>query len=166
MLSFIVAMSENYVIGKNGNVPWHLPADLKIFKEITSSGTKTMIMGRKTFESLPKVLPGRKHIILTGNKDYKVNDSNIEVIHSIDELTPYINSFEEYFVIGGGEIFSLLFPYVKRLYLTIIHHDFEGDTYFPNFDKSQWKVTKLHEGKIDADNKYKHTYLLLEWKGC
>lgn len=155
-------MSENYVIGKDGNLAWHLPSDLKKFKEITSSGSRTMIMGRKTFESLPKVLPGRKHIVLTKNVDYKINDINVEILHSIKELSPYINSSEEYFVIGGGKIFSLLLPYTKRMYLTIIHHPFEGDTYFPKFDKSQWKVIECSEGKVDEENKYRHTYLILD----
>jgi dihydrofolate reductase len=155
-------MSENYIIGKEGQLPWYLPEDLKFFKEITSSGTKTMIMGRKTFQSLPKVLPGRKHIILTRNTDYEVEDENVEVVYSIDSLKPYIDRKEEYYVIGGGEIFELLFPFTERLYLTIIHHHFEGDTYFPKFDKSTWKIVNSYEGKVDENNKYNHTYLILD----
>jgi dihydrofolate reductase len=164
MLSFVVAMSENYVIGKDGTLPWHLPEDLKKFKEITLSGSKTMIMGRKTFESLPRVLPGRKHIILTRDKSYKVDDANVEVIHNIEGLKPYANSQEEYFVIGGGELFSMLFPYAKRIYLTILHHHFEGDTYMPQFDMKDWKVVESHEGIINEKNIYRHTYLTLERK--
>jgi dihydrofolate reductase len=162
MLSFVVAMSENYVIGKAGSLPWHLPEDLRKFKEITSSGSKTMIMGRKTFESLPKVLPGRKHIILTRDKNYKFDDANIEVIHHLEALKPYVDSKEEYFVIGGGELFSLLLPCTKRIYLTILHQDFEGDTYMPQFDPKNWTVVETYEGTVDENNKYKHTYLTLE----
>lgn len=162
MLSFVVAISENYIIGKDGNLAWHLPEDLKRFKEITSSGSKTMIMGRKTFDSLPKVLPERKHIVLTRNTNVFIDDTNVEIIHRVESLKPYIDTNEEYFVIGGGEIFSLLMPYVKRMHLTIIHHHFEGDTYFPKFDKSQWKVSECSEGVIDQNNKFKHTYLVLD----
>ncbi len=162
MLSFVVAMSENRVIGKDGTLPWHMPEDLKKFKEITLSGSHTMIMGRRTFESLPRVLPGRKHIVLTRNKDFKVQDENVEVIHSIESLKPYADSQEEYFVIGGGELFAMLLPYTKRIYLTIIHHDFEGDTYMPQFDMTEWKVAQSYEGKVDENNKYSHTYLTLE----
>jgi dihydrofolate reductase len=162
MLSFVVAMSENCVIGMGGTLPWHLPEDLKKFKEITSSGSKTMIMGRKTFESLPRVLPGRKHIILTRDKNYKIDDANVEVIHNLESLKPYTDSEEEYFVIGGGEIFSMLFPYTQRMYLTIIHHHFEGDTYIPQYEENHWKIIESYEGKVDENNKYKHTYLTLE----
>lgn len=162
MISFVVAISENYVIGKAGTLPWYLPEDLKRFKEITLSQSKTMIMGRKTFESLPRVLPGRKHIILTSNKNYKASNPQVEAIYSMEDLQPYVKSSEEYFVIGGGQIFKALLPYVNRIYLTIIHEDFEGDTYFPRIDKSQWEVSECYEGKIDEKNKYKHTYLTLE----
>lgn len=162
MLSFVAAISENYVIGREGTLPWYLPEDLKKFKEITSSQSKTMIMGRKTFESLPKILPGRKHIVLTSNPDYKIIHTDVKVVHNLEDLSPYINNDEEYFVIGGGEVFKTLLPYAKRIYLTIIHEKFEGDTYFPAFDKSKWKVTECYEGRIDEKNKYKHTYLTLD----
>lgn len=162
MLSYVVAMSENNVIGMSGRLPWHLPEDLKKFKEITSSGTKTMIMGRKTFESLPRILPGRKHVILTRSKDFKVPDENVQVLYSLDKLTPFIESKEEYYVIGGGELFVQLMPYVSRIYLTILYHDFIGDTLFPEFDKNDWKITESYEGPVDENNKYKHTYLTLD----
>jgi dihydrofolate reductase len=162
MLSFVVAMSENRVIGKEGTLPWYLPEDLQRFREITSSGSKTMIMGRKTFESLPRVLPGRKHIILTRDKSFRIEDANVEVIHGLEALKPYIDSEDEYFVIGGGELFTALLSYAKRIYLTIIHHYFEGDTYMPRYDENQWKVTESYEGKVDENNKYQHTYLTLD----
>lgn len=164
MLSYVVAVAKNNVIGKEGNLAWHLPDDLKKFKEITNSGSKTMIMGRKTFESLHKLLPGRKHIILTRNKDFNVDGDNVLIIHSIDALKPYIESEKEYYVIGGGEIFNILMPYTKRIYLTIIHQDFEGDTYFPEIKKDEWKEVERREGTVDEKNVYKHTYVTLERK--
>lgn len=161
MLSAVVAIAENNVIGKERSLAWYLPNDLKKFKDITMTASKTMIMGRKTFESLPKVLPGRKHIILTNNIGYKVNDENVDVVHSIEELKAYIGAEEEYFVIGGGQIFSLLFPYTNKMYITEIHETFEGDTFFPQYDKTEWKVIEQREGIIDDKSKYKHTFVTL-----
>lgn len=162
MLSFVVAISKNNVIGREQRLPWYLPNDLKKFKEITLSESKTMIMGRKTFESLPKVLPGRKHIILTKNKDYRVNDKNVDIVHDVEELMPLINAEEEYFVIGGAQIFSLLFPYTKKIYLTEVYDEIPGDTFFPPYDQGEWQVTEKVEGIVDEKNRYQHTFLVLE----
>ncbi|SKA78552.1 dihydrofolate reductase [Clostridium sp. USBA 49] len=162
MLSFVVAIANNNVIGKNEEMPWHLPNDLKRFKEITLSKSKTIIMGRKTFESLKKILPGRKHIVLTQNKNYKIENENVEVIYSIDDIMKYVDSNEEYFVIGGAQIFNSLFPYAKKIYLTEIYENFEGDAFFPQYDKSKWNIIERKEGMIDEKNKYKHTFLTLE----
>ena len=161
MLSFVVAVANNNVIGKNNSLVWSLPVDLKRFKDITMTQTKTMIMGRKTFEALPKVLPNRKHIVLTRNKNFKPNNKNVEILHDIKDLKPYIESEDEYFVIGGGEIFNLLMPYAKKFYLTIIHHDFEGDTFFPPYDEKDWSIIEHIEGTVDEKNKYKHTFLTM-----
>jgi dihydrofolate reductase len=162
MLSFVVAIANNNVIGKEKSLAWYLPNDLKKFKDITMSGSKTMIMGRKTFESLPKVLSDRKHIILTNNMDYKVIDENVKVVTNLVELKPYIEAKEEYFVIGGGQIFKLLFPYTNKMYVTEIHEYFEGDTFFPEYDKTNWKVIEKREGIVDDKSKFKHTFLTLE----
>lgn len=163
MLSFLVAISENNVIGKEQSLAWYLPNDLKKFRDITLSGSKTMIMGRKTFESLPKVLPNRMHIILTNNKDYKaIDEENVKVVHSIEEIKPYIDTKEEYYVIGGGQVFKLLFPYTNKMYITEIHENFNGDTFFPEYDKTKWKVLEKREGIVDDKSKYKHTFLTLE----
>lgn len=162
MLSFVVAISENNVIGKNGCLPWRLPEDLRFFKDITCTSTKTMIMGRKTFESLPKVLPGRKHIILTRNRNFRIFHEQADVVYDIESLKPYIEAADEYFVIGGAEIFKQLLPFTDRIYLTRIHKNFEGDTTFPEFDKDKWRTTLLFEGKLDKENIYPHTYLKLD----
>jgi dihydrofolate reductase len=162
MLSFVVAVSQNKVIGRDNALPWHLPEDLKRFKEITMSKTQTMIMGRKTFEALPKILPGRKHIILTRNKDYTVSHDDVEIIYTLKDLNPYIESDLEYFVIGGGEIFKMLLPYTQKMYLTIIHENFQGDTLFPKYDKDEWIVLDEAKKHADEKNKYDYTYLTLE----
>ncbi len=162
MLTFVVAVAKNKVIGNNNSLPWYLPNDLKFFKNKTLTGSKAMIMGRKTFESLPKLLPGRKHIILTQQKDYKVNNENVQVFHNIEELMPYVNDDEEYFVIGGAELFKILLPYVKKMYITEIHKDFPGDAFFPDYDQSDWEVKEKNEGIVDERNKYSHTFWTLE----
>lgn len=161
MISFVVAVANNNVIGKDNSLAWSLPVDLKRFKDITMTETKTMIMGRKTFDALPKVLPGRKHVVLTRNKHYTVNDKDVKILHNNEDLKFYIESKEEYFVIGGGEIFNLLMPYAEKIYLTIIHHNFEGDTFFPSYDENDWEVIENFEGVVDEKNKYRHTFLTL-----
>ena len=141
MLSMVVAIAENNVIGKDGTLIWHVAKDLKNFKRITVGATATMIMGRKTFESLGRVLPGRKHIVLTRNLDYKVDDPNVTIIHSYDEIKPYKESDEEYFVIGGGQLFHKLLPLTDRLYITWIGQSWPGDTYFPEIPSDEFSLT-------------------------
>lgn len=138
MLSAIVAVGNNNVIGGNNKLLWHLPEDLRRFKEITEGNV--IIMGRKTFESLPKILPNRFHVILTRDRDYRVLDERVKVVNSIDKLHSLVESDEEVFVIGGGEIYSLLLPYTQKIYLTRIYEDFTGDTFFPNIDFKDWNV--------------------------
>lgn len=128
MLSLIVAVTENGVIGKEGTLIWRIPSDLKYFKEKTMG--KRMIMGRKTFESLPGLLPGRKHVVLTRNKDYEVPEG-VELLHDFQEIHKYGEMEEEVFIIGGGEIFRHFLPECQRLYITWVKKDFQGDTYFP-----------------------------------
>lgn len=162
MLSFVVAVAKNNVIGIDNKMPWYLPNDLKKFKEVTTDKTKTMIMGRKTFESLPQILPDRQHIVLTRDKNYKVDDERVHVINNKESLNPYIKDEKEYFVIGGEEIFSLLFPYAKKIYLTEIYEDIKGDTFFPEYDEKDWKLIETKEGIIDEENKHLHVFKTLE----
>ena len=122
MLSTIVAIANNNVIGKDNKLIWHLPEDLKRFKQITTG--KNIIMGRKTFESLGRVLPNRKHIILCNDMEMDIDNENVEILDDISKLDKYINSDEENFVIGGATIYKLLMPYVNKLYITKINHDF------------------------------------------
>lgn len=116
MLSTIVAIANNNVIGKDNKLIWHLPEDLKRFKQITTG--KNIIMGRKTFESLGRVLPNRKHIILCNDMEMDIDNENVEILDDISKLDKYINSGEENFVIGGATIYKLLMPYVNKLYIT------------------------------------------------
>lgn len=143
MISIIVAIAENNVIGKDGLLIWHIPRDLKHFKEITLGST--IIMGRKTFESLGRVLPGRHHVVLTRNKDYKIDDPNVTIIHSMDEIQPFIDDEKENFIIGGGQLFAAMLPKAQRLYLTWIGQSYEGDTYFPEIPAGEFHLTEEWE---------------------
>lgn len=139
MLSIIVAVAENNVIGGDNKLLWHIPEDLKRFKEITSG--HPIIMGRKTFESLPGILPNRKHIIITRDKNYTVDNENVEVIHTLSEvINKYKNSPESAFIIGGGEIYKQVIHNVDNLFLTKVFKSFEGDTSFPQVDFNEFVV--------------------------
>lgn len=164
MISYVVAMDKNNLIGKGNELPWHLPNDLEKFKKITTDKSKTIIMGRKTFESLPKILPDRHHIVLTRDKSYKIEDESVTVVNRVEDIKPLIEDAKEYFVIGGGEIFNLLFPYTSRMYITRIDASFEGDTFFKKYNENEWKVVGEKEGLIDENNKYKHKFIVLERK--
>lgn len=139
MLSIIVAIAENNIIGGDNKLLWHIPEDLKRFKAITSGNT--IIMGRKTFESLPGVLPNRKHVIITRDENYSVDNENVEVIHSLSEvINKYKNSSEPAFIIGGGEIYKQLIHNVDNLLLTKVFKSLDGDTSFPQIDLNEFAV--------------------------
>lgn len=148
-LSIIAAIGKNNELGLNNNLIWHLPSDLKYFKKVTSG--KTIIMGRKCFESLPGLLPNRKHIILTNNKDYNVDGATI--CHNIEYVLNYVkNTNDECFIIGGAKIYELFLPYAKKLYLTEIDATSRADVYFPKFDKELYEkeeIEKINENDID-----------------
>ena len=156
MLSLIVAMDENQLIGKNNALPWHLPADLKFFKKMTMN--HTIVMGRKTFESIGKVLPNRRNIILTRDENWKKRHE-VESYSSIEELQMHIEPAEKTFIIGGANLFAQVFPYVEEMLITQIHDSFDGDVYFPDFNQEDWKVDVLGKGIVDEKNLYSHTYL-------
>ena len=160
MLSIIVAKAKNNIIGKDNKLIWHISDDLKRFKELTTG--HPIIMGRKTFESLGKVLPNRKHIIFSHNPDFKVNDENVEVVHSLLQIQDYIDGKEEAFVIGGAMIYNFLMPYVKKMYVTQIEKDFEGDTFFPKINESVWKEISREKGPEDPENDFEYEYVIYE----
>ena len=157
MLSIIVAKAKNNIIGKDNQLIWNLPEDLKRFKDITSG--HTMIMGRKTFESLGRVLPNRKHVVFSQNPDFKVNDENVEVVHSMLQIQQYIESDEEVFVIGGAMIYGLLMPHVTKMYITQINQEFEGNVIFPKIDMEKWKIVDIQKGRQDEKNKLDYEYI-------
>lgn len=157
MLSIIVAVAENNVIGKDNKLIWHLPEDLKRFKEVTTG--HTIIMGRKTFESLGRILPNRKHVILCNDMKIDVENENVEILNDISMLDKYIESEEENFIIGGATIYKLLMPYAKKLYLTKIHEEFEGDVYFPIINEKEWKEIERIPGGKDEKNIYDYEYI-------
>ena len=156
MLTIIVAIANENVIGKDNKLIWNLPEDLKRFKEITT-GHK-IIMGRKTFESLGRVLPNRKHIILCNDMEMDIENENIEILDDISKLDKYINSDEECFVIGGATIYKLLMPYTSKMYITKINESFEGDVYFPEI-KEEWKEISREKGLQNEENPYDYEYI-------
>ena len=160
MLSIIVAKAKNNIIGKNNKIIWHLPEDLKHFKKLTTG--HTIIMGRKTFESLGKPLVNRKHIIFSQNPDFKVDDENVEVVHSLLQIQNLIEEKEEVFVIGGAMIYNFLMPYVKKMYVTEIEKDFEGDTFFPIIDSETWKETSREKAIKDENNNLDYYFVTYE----
>ena len=157
MLSIIVAKASNNVIGKNNSLIWHLPEDLKRFKALTTG--HTIIMGRRTFESLGRVLPNRKHVILCNDMEMDIKDENIEILEDISMLDKYINSEEENFIIGGATIYRLLMPYANKMYITEIEQEFEGDVSFPEINKEEWNIVETEKGLKDEKNPYDYNYV-------
>lgn len=157
MLSIIVAVAKNNVIGKDNKLIWHLPEDLKRFKKITTG--HTIIMGRKTFESLGRVLPNRKHVVLSKNTQRITEDENVETVNNISLLKEYINSEEEYFVIGGALIYELLMPYVSKIYITKINEEFAGDVFFPQINEEEWYIIEKQKGLTNEKNPFDYEYI-------
>lgn len=160
MLSIIVAKAKNNIIGKDNELLWNLPEDLKRFQNMTTG--HVIIMGRKTFESLGRVLPNRKHVVLSQNPDFKVEDENVEIVHSMFQLQDYMEDENENFVIGGSMIYTLLMPYIQKMYVTQIDKDFEGDSFFPKIDENIWKITRREKGTADGINSFDYEYITYE----
>ena len=162
MLSIIVAKAKNNTIGKDNKLLWNIPDDLKRFKELTTN--HNIIMGRKTFESIGRILPNRKHIVFSQNPDFKVNNENVEIVHSMLQIQQYIEDENENFVIGGAMIYNLLMPYVTKMYVTEIDKDFEGDTFFPRINSDIWEEVSREEGPEDSKNNFKYEYVTYKRK--
>ncbi len=159
MISFIVAMDDNNLIGKDNALPWHLPADLAYFKKVTTN--HTIVMGRKTYESIGRPLPKRKNVVLTHSTSFQ--EEGVTVIHSLDELKEMANrSNEELFIIGGARLYEQLLPVADRLYVTHIRATFDGDTHFPVFSKEEWKIIDSKEHKKDEKNAYDYEFVVYE----
>ncbi|WHY36955.1 dihydrofolate reductase [Bacillus velezensis] len=160
MISFIFAMDENRLIGKDNDLPWHLPDDLAYFKKVTTG--HTIVMGRKTFESIGRPLPNRRNIVVTSRDESSF--PGCITADSAEEVLKLILADEECFVIGGAQLYSALFPYADRLYMTKIHHVFEGDRFFPEFNEDEWELTSRKQGVKDEKNPYDYEYLVYEKK--
>jgi dihydrofolate reductase len=162
MISMISAVAENRVIGNKNALPWHLPADFKYFKETTLG--KTIVMGLNTFKSIgEKPLPGRKHIILNNDPNY-VALENCVVAHNIEEVVQMAKEVPELMICGGASVYKQFLPLADRLYLTFIHQDFEGDTYFPEFNINDFKEIKRQDCDPDEKNIYSYSFVVLERK--
>ncbi|MGX4763489.1 dihydrofolate reductase [Holzapfeliella sp. JNUCC 72] len=162
-LAFIWAEDQNHLIGKDGNIPWFLPADLKFFKDTTKG--HPVVMGRRTFDSLNiQPLPARKNIVLTRDKNW--SHEGVEVFNDKDELLRSLRDMSEdiVFIIGGTQVYRQLLDDVDLLYLTQIHHAFEGDTHMPEIDYSDYELISKEEGPVDDKNEYPHTYLIYKRK--
>ena len=146
-MSIIAAMDRNRLIGNNNQLPWHLPADLAHFKQVTMG--KPVIMGRKTFESIGRPLPGRTNIVLTHSTD--LDAGGIIKVQSLQQALDCVADQEEAMIIGGGSIYRLALPLADRLYLTYVESSFEGDAWFPDFDTGLWHV--IAEEQHPADDK-------------
>lgn len=165
MISIIVAVSNHGVIGINNQLPWHLPADLKRFKTLTMG--KALIMGRKTYESIGKPLPGRRNLIVSHHLN--LNLPGCEVVNSLNDALMLAQDIinkkttdQEVMIIGGAQLIEQSLPIANRLYVTYIHHDFEGDCFLPEFDKKQWREIEREEHQADEKNKYDYSFVVLE----
>ena len=158
--SIIVAASENNVIGKDNRLPWHLPADLKYFKNTTWA--MPIIMGRRTFESIGKPLPGRHNIVITRNKDYKANGAT--VVSNLNEAVKAAESDDvnEFFIIGGAELFNTTLDQAQKIYLTRVHASIDGDVFFPALNEEKWKL--VSEKNMEADEKNEYALSFQVWE--
>ncbi len=158
MISLIVATSANGIIGCGGDLPWHLSDDLKRFKQLTLG--KPIVMGRKTFESIGRALPGRQNIVLTQQSEFVAD--GCDVVSSVDAAVAMAGDANEVMVIGGGEIYELFLPLAERIYMTRVHTDIDGDARFPELDDQQWQETKREHHDADDSNDYEFTTSVLE----
>ena len=156
-VSSIVAISENHVIGKDNKLLWYLPNDLKHFKEITSG--HTIIMGRKTFDSVGKPLPKRRNIIIT-RQDIAIE--GCEVVKSIEAALELCKDEKEVFIVGGAEIYKQSMKFTDRIYLTIVHQNFEGDSFFPEINKEEWNEVSREDFEPDEKNLIPYSFITFE----
>lgn len=160
IVSIIVAMDVNRVIGKDNTLPWRLPAELQYVKRTTMG--HPIILGRKNYESIGRPLPGRRNIILTRDPEFQAE--GCEIAHSVEEVYELCKGEEEIFIFGGEQIYKLFLQDVDKLYMTVIHHEFEGDTFFPEIDFSEWNEISKEQGITDEKNPYTYYYHVYERK--
>jgi dihydrofolate reductase len=158
LVSLIVAMAQTGVIGRDNSLPWRLPEDLKRFRSFTLG--KPILMGRKTFDSIGRPLPGRVNLVLTRDRAWLA--PGVVAVHSVDEALAQAGSSKELVAIGGAEIYRLVLPFARRIYLTHVHADVEGDIFFPDFDPTQWADVEYSMHPADDDHAYPITFMTLE----
>ena len=160
IISIIVAVAANNVIGKDNQLLWHLPSDLKYFKQRTTN--HHILMGRKTYESIGKPLPDRTSLIITQNKNYQAQGSFVftDIQKAIEHARA--DNENELFIIGGAQIYALALPFADKLYLTKIHAPFEGDTFFPQINSNEWTQTSIESFEPDEKNKFKYDFIELK----
>jgi dihydrofolate reductase len=158
MLSLIVAMTENRVIGRDGGMPWRLSNDLRRFKQITMG--HHIIMGRRTFDSIGRALPGRTSVVLSRSAVY--DDRAVVVVRNFEEALTVSAGDEEPFITGGSEVFERAMPLVRRIYLTRIHAEIHGDTFFPEIDWNHWVLSSEQRYPADVRNSFDHSFLTYE----
>ncbi len=163
-LSLLVAVSENNVIGHEGDLPWHLSADLRRFKRVTMG--HVMVMGRKTWESIGRPLPGRTSIVISRQADYQTDFEEVPVAANLDEALAHARRVAEdateVFIIGGARIYEMMFGCVDRLMLTRVHAEVEGDVFFPSVDWDEWQLVEEESCAADEKNDFAHTYQIFE----
>ena len=162
LISLIAAMADNGAIGRDNQLPWRMPDDLKRFKSLTLG--KTVLMGRKTFESIGKPLTDRTNLVMTRDPAFRAD--GVIVVHSLGQALGRAQDAEELVAIGGAEIYRLLMPFARRLYLTLVHAEIPGDTFFPDFDPTQWADVECRNYPADARNPYPFSFLTLERKSA
>ncbi|MDH3547535.1 MAG: type 3 dihydrofolate reductase [Gammaproteobacteria bacterium] len=158
MISIVVAVSKNHVIGSRGELPWRLSDDLKHFKALTIG--KPIIMGRKTYESIGQPLPDRQNIVITRQTDYFAE--GCDVVASVDSAIAAAGDADELMVIGGGDIYRLFLPLAKRIYMTRVQAEVAGDAYFPVLDAGEWRESMHDERAADQNNQFDYTFVTLE----
>jgi len=158
-LSIIAAMDRNRLIGNNNQLPWHLPADLQFFKRTTLG--KPILMGRKTFDSIGRPLPGRRNVIISRNPNYQA--AGCDVVHSIEEALKLVKESEEVMLIGGATLYEQALPRAQRLYLTLIDAEFTGDAWFPDYPQlGNWHEVSREKQQADEKNRMDYTFVILE----
>jgi dihydrofolate reductase len=157
-ITLIVAAAENNAIGKDNKMLWHLPDDFKYFKNKTTD--HSIVMGRKTYDSMGKALPNRRNIVLTRDEDWSADE--VDVANSIHEVLTYCRDEREVFIIGGGNIYKQWLPYANRILLTRVHATFEADAFFPELAEGEWKKVNSEDHAVDDRHAYSFTYEVWE----
>ena len=160
-VSLIVAMAENGCIGRDNALPWRLPEDLRGFKSLTLG--KPILMGRRTYESIGHPLPQRRNLVLTRERTWQ--RPGVLAVHSLGHALGCARDADELIGIGGAEVYRLMLPFARRIYLTLVHAEIPGDTFFPAIDPTQWADVECHRHAAGEHNRYAFTFMTLERKG-